>query len=359
MLKQQLNNKSNSVAVSSRRHKQKNDSPKELSLNLDISLVHDSVRQSKFKNNQRYNNNSQFSEITTMNPETLNDIQSENIQAIARRSIQTSILTAAKGETGLPNKYIHNNEGYRQWLRDSNRAFTSKQSPRERFVNQSISPDFNNRISTAIPRKIPTAKSTTIDNIPMFPTGNPNPLRKSSLGLRKILEHQNGRIDQDSCKCPPNINLRKSAEISQNPQNKFWDDQFYSKFKKFFIKSEQEMVQQQQQQALDRNPQLVRMQQQAKMKQPINRTPINLDQFNDDSFNHMMENLEKRHQNVGLGKDLGARMKLLTDQFNTKLGEISDYMFSVVGKEVNRNLDQISENITKIQSDSKTYKMLC
>ena len=51
-------------------------------------------------------------------------------------------------------------------------------------------------------------------------------------------------------------------------------------------------------------------------------------------------------------------MKLLTDQFNTKLGEISDYMFSVVGKEVNRNLDQISENITKIQSDSKTYKML-
>lgn len=52
-----------------------------------------------------------------------------------------------------------------------------------------------------------------------------------------------------------------------------------------------------------------------------------------------MENLEKRHKNVGLNKDLGARMKLLTDQFNTKLGEISDYMFSVVGKEVNRNLD--------------------
>lgn len=83
-----------------------------------------------------------------------------------------------------------------------------------------------------------------------------------------------------------------------------------------------------------------------------------MDQFTDNSFNHMMESLEKRHKNVGLGKDLGARMKLLTDQFNTKLGEISDYMFSVVGKEVNRNLDQISENITKIQSDSKTYKML-
>lgn len=68
MLKQQLNNKSNSVAVSTRRHK--NNSPKDDSLDLDISLVHDSLRQSKFKNNQRYNNNSQLSEITTMNPET-------------------------------------------------------------------------------------------------------------------------------------------------------------------------------------------------------------------------------------------------------------------------------------------------
>lgn len=55
------------------------------------------------------------------------------------------------------------------------------------------------------------------------------------------------------------------------------------------------------------------MQQQAKNKQPVNRTPIDLDQFTDNSFNHMMENLEKRHKNVGLGKDLGARMKLLTD----------------------------------------------
>ncbi len=37
---------------------------------------------------------------------------------------------------------------------------------------------------------------------------------------------------------------------------------------------------------------------------------------------------------------------------------MSDYIFSVVGKEVDRNLDQISDNITKIQSDSKTFKML-
>ena len=71
MLKQQLNNKSNSVAVSSRGHKKTNNcSPKEQSLDLDISLVHESLRLSKIKNNQRYNNNSQLSEITTMNPET-------------------------------------------------------------------------------------------------------------------------------------------------------------------------------------------------------------------------------------------------------------------------------------------------
>lgn len=73
------------------------------------------------------------------------------------------------------------------------------------------------------------------------------------------------------------------------------------------------MVNYQKQQALERNPLLVKMQQQAKIKQPVNRTPIDLDQFTDNSFNHMMENLEKRHKNVGLGKDLGARMKLLTD----------------------------------------------
>jgi hypothetical protein len=71
MLKQQLNNKSNSVAVSTRRHKHKIDSPNEQqSLDMDISLVHDSIRLSKFKNNQRYNNNSQLSDITTINPET-------------------------------------------------------------------------------------------------------------------------------------------------------------------------------------------------------------------------------------------------------------------------------------------------
>jgi len=49
------------------------------------------------------------------------------------------------------------------------------------------------------------------------------------------------------------------------------------------------------------------------LKQKKIRTPINLEQFNEESFNHMMESLEKRHKNVGLGKDLGARMKLITD----------------------------------------------
>jgi hypothetical protein len=49
------------------------------------------------------------------------------------------------------------------------------------------------------------------------------------------------------------------------------------------------------------------------LKQKKIPTPINLEQFNEESFNHMMESLEKRHKNVGLGKDLGARMKLITD----------------------------------------------
>jgi hypothetical protein len=59
---------------------------------------------------------------------------------------------------------------------------------------------------------------------------------------------------------------------------------------------------------------LTNLQKQAQeLKQKKIRTPINLEQFNEESFNHMMESLEKRHKNVGLGKDLGARMKLITD----------------------------------------------
>jgi hypothetical protein len=59
---------------------------------------------------------------------------------------------------------------------------------------------------------------------------------------------------------------------------------------------------------------LANLQKQAQeLKQKKIRTPINLEQFNEESFNHMMESLEKRHKNVGLGKDLGARMKLITD----------------------------------------------
>jgi hypothetical protein len=59
---------------------------------------------------------------------------------------------------------------------------------------------------------------------------------------------------------------------------------------------------------------LAKLQQQAEqIKQKKIRTPVNLEQYNENSFNHMMESLEKRHKNVGLGKDLGARMKLITD----------------------------------------------
>jgi len=59
---------------------------------------------------------------------------------------------------------------------------------------------------------------------------------------------------------------------------------------------------------------LAKIQKQAQeLKQKKIRTPINLEEFDEESFNHMMERLEKRHKNVGLGKDLGARMKLITD----------------------------------------------
>ena len=47
----------------------------------------------------------------------------------------------------------------------------------------------------------------------------------------------------EACTCPP-AHLRKSVEM-QRPMDTYWDDQFYSKFKKFFMQSEKEMVQQQ------------------------------------------------------------------------------------------------------------------
>ena len=61
---------------------------------------------------------------------------------------------------------------------------------------------------------------------------------------------------------------------------------------------------------------------------------------------------------MGNGLDLGQKMKVMVNQFDKKLGEISDYVFNVVGKEVEKNIDEISDRITKITSDARTVKML-
>jgi hypothetical protein len=51
-------------------------------------------------------------------------------------------------------------------------------------------------------------------------------------------------------------------------------------------------------------------------------------------------------------------MKVMVSQFDKKLGEISEYMFSVVGKEVEKNIDEFADRITKMTSDARTIKML-
>lgn len=61
---------------------------------------------------------------------------------------------------------------------------------------------------------------------------------------------------------------------------------------------------------------------------------------------------------MGNGLDLGQKMKVMVNQFDKKLGEISDYVFNVVGKEVEKNIDEFSDRITKITSDARTVKML-
>ena len=61
---------------------------------------------------------------------------------------------------------------------------------------------------------------------------------------------------------------------------------------------------------------------------------------------------------MGNGLDLGQKMKVMVNQFDKKLGEISDYVFKVVGKEVEKNIDEFSDRITKMTSDARTVKML-
>jgi hypothetical protein len=40
-----------------------------------------------------------------------------------------------------------------------------------------------------------------------------------------------------------------------------------------------------------------------------------------------------------MNKDLSDRLKVFSSNFDRKLGEINDYIFNVVGKEVNKNID--------------------
>jgi len=61
---------------------------------------------------------------------------------------------------------------------------------------------------------------------------------------------------------------------------------------------------------------------------------------------------------MGNGLDLGQKMKVMVSQFDKKLGEISEYVFNVVGKEVEKNIDEFSDRITKITSDARTVRML-
>lgn len=49
-------------------------------------------------------------------------------------------------------------------------------------------------------------------------------------------------------------------------------------------------------------------------------------------------------------------MKVASSQFNGKLGEISEYVFKVVGLEVEKNIDEFSERISKIYKEADTLQ---
>jgi len=59
-----------------------------------------------------------------------------------------------------------------------------------------------------------------------------------------------------------------------------------------------------------------------------------------------------------MNKDVGDRLKVFAQNFDRKLGEINDYVFNVVGKEVHKNIDQSAEIITKAQSQSITLRRI-
>lgn len=71
-----------------------------------------------------------------------------------------------------------------------------------------------------------------------------------------------------------------------------------------------------------------------------------------------MQLIEKHHARGDElnGKDIKDRLKLFTSDFDKKLGEISDYVFNVVGREVDKNIAQAADAITKVQSESITLR---
>ena len=71
-----------------------------------------------------------------------------------------------------------------------------------------------------------------------------------------------------------------------------------------------------------------------------------------------MIEIQNKYSSLGNGIDLGQKMKVMVNQFDKKLGDITEYMFSVVGKEVEKNIDEFADRITKLTSDARTVKML-
>jgi len=83
-------------------------------------------------------------------------------------------------------------------------------------------------------------------------------------------------------------------------------------------------------------------------KQQEQEPPSNLDQFTPETFNQKMNDIESHYLKDNQGKDLGAKLKVASSAFNKQLGEITDYVFKTVGKELNKNIDEFSNKITKI-----------
>ena len=72
-----------------------------------------------------------------------------------------------------------------------------------------------------------------------------------------------------------------------------------------------------------------------------------------------MDMIDKKNtRSISMNKDPAERLKVFTSNFDRKLGEINDYIFNVVGKEVNKNIDQAAEIITKAQSQAITLRRI-